>query len=194
MAKVDFRKFTEKIIKEVRLHGHLLLEIVEIVEQHLTFNGGISKEKTWVIMKRKPSVAMLVYDLKAKKVILVEQLRVPVGETLYEIPAGSMEAEENPYCVARIELREEVGINVGELEMIEAGYLSPGGTDELLYLFAVEVDIEKSGVKDGTLTGVVKESEDIRVHVIDLDRFFEMKIEDFKTSYARLWLKNKIGV
>ena len=190
MAKIDFGTFVETVIKTVLVGGHKLLEVVEIEESHMTFKGVMSSVKKWLIMRRKPSVAILVYDLNAKKVVLVEQLRQAVGETMFEIPAGSMEADANPYTVARLELRQEIGASFDGFELIESGYFSPGGTDEFLFLFAVRVDLASSSVIDGSLTGVAKEGEDIRVHVVNFDQFFAMELLDFKTQYARLWLKS----
>ncbi len=190
MAKVDFGTFVENVIKTVSVDGHKLLDVVEIEERHMTFKGVMSDVKKWLIMRRKPSVAILVYDLNAKKVVLVEQLRQSVGQTMFEIPAGSMEADDNPYTVARHELRQEIGANFDGFELVESGYLSPGGSDEMLFFFAVKVDLATSSVIDGSLTGVAKECEDIRVHVVSLDQFFAMELLDFKTQYARLWLKS----
>lgn len=192
MAKIDFGTFVENVIKTVLVGGHKLLEVVEIEESHMTFKGVMSAVKKWLIMRRKPSVAILVYDLNAKKVVLVEQLRQAVGQTMFEIPAGSMEADANPYTVARLELRQEIGANFDGLELIEKGYFSPGGTDEFLFLFAVSVDLASSRVINGSLTGVAKEGEDIRVHVVSFDQFFAMELLDFKTQYARLWLKSSL--
>ncbi|MGW9329385.1 NUDIX domain-containing protein [Bosea sp. NPDC055594] len=54
---------------------------------------------------------------------LVEQYRYPVGGRFWEIPQGSWEnlPEADPLTVARGELREECGLEAGE--MIQAGYL-----------------------------------------------------------------------
>lgn len=54
---------------------------------------------------------------------LVEQYRYPVGGRFWELPQGSWESRPDvePATVARGELREEAGVEAGE--MIEAGYL-----------------------------------------------------------------------
>lgn len=54
---------------------------------------------------------------------LVEQYRYPVGARFWELPQGSWEQapDSDPIDVARGELREEAGIEAGE--MIRAGYL-----------------------------------------------------------------------
>ena len=54
---------------------------------------------------------------------LVEQYRYPVGGRFWELPQGSWESrpDAEPVTVARGELREEAGVEAGE--MIEAGYL-----------------------------------------------------------------------
>jgi ADP-ribose pyrophosphatase len=54
---------------------------------------------------------------------LVEQYRYPVGGRFWELPQGSWESapEADPVSVARGELREECGLEAGE--MIHAGHL-----------------------------------------------------------------------
>lgn len=69
------------------------------------------------------------------EIALVKQFRYPnLTETL-EIPAGKIEAGEDPYETAKRELQEETGIKKFNLE--EFGHIlpSPGFCDEIIYLY-----------------------------------------------------------
>lgn len=67
--------------------------------------------------------------------LLVRQYRYAVGRECLEIPAGKLDAGEDPAEAARRELREETGMECGRL--LELGRLcsSPDVLSEVLYLY-----------------------------------------------------------
>ena len=68
-------------------------------------------------------------------VTLIRQLRPAVGGTLREIPAGRLQAGEDPAeCGAR-EMAEETGLSARELIPLGCFYPSPGVFDEVIHLF-----------------------------------------------------------
>jgi len=65
----------------------------------------------------------------------VSQYRHAAGETLLELPAGTLEEGEKPeFCAAR-ELREETGYAAGKLRQLGAFYVAPGYSNEYMHLF-----------------------------------------------------------
>ncbi len=70
------------------------------------------------------------------EVVLVRQFRYPYKETIYEIPAGKLEKDENPVDAAMRELREECGAVCDELRELGEIYPSPGYTNEIIRLYA----------------------------------------------------------
>lgn len=68
-------------------------------------------------------------------VLLVEQERPAVSQRTLEIPAGLVDAGEDPLAAARRELREETGYEADTLEPLGTIYSSPGFTDETLHLY-----------------------------------------------------------
>lgn len=69
------------------------------------------------------------------RVLLVSQFRKPVEEVLWEIPAGKLEAGEDPWDCARRELEEETGYKCQQLEHLMSFYSSPGFSNEKIYVF-----------------------------------------------------------
>ncbi len=80
------------------------------------------------------SVGIVAID-KDRKIILIRQFRYPVGEVLWEIPAGKLDPGESPLDCARRELEEETSYVAGHLEKIVSFYTSPGFSSEMLHLF-----------------------------------------------------------
>ena len=72
---------------------------------------------------------------KDNKVLMVRQYRYPMGEELLEIPAGKLDAGEDPLECAVRELSEETGCTAGRYVNLGASYPSPGFCKEILYIY-----------------------------------------------------------
>ena len=112
---------------------------------------------------RRPAVGIVAIT-EDDRVILVEQFRVPVEETVIELPAGltgdvAGSEHESLLESAKRELWEETGYEAERWTEIGSGYSSPGLTDEMIVLFLAE-GITKSGHGGGDA------SENITVHEI----------------------------
>lgn len=71
----------------------------------------------------------------AKEVVMVRQYRHPAGRELVEIPAGKIEAGENPEACARRELIEETGYTADSWRCLGRFYSTPGFSSELTHLY-----------------------------------------------------------
>lgn len=69
------------------------------------------------------------------KVIFVRQWRYPAGKALLEIPAGTLEPDEEPLACAGRELAEEIGRRPERLEPLGSFFLAPGYSSERIHLF-----------------------------------------------------------
>jgi 8-oxo-dGTP pyrophosphatase MutT (NUDIX family) len=70
------------------------------------------------------------------QVLLIRQYRHPVGELLWEIPAGLLDVDgESLESAARRELLEETGYLAGELEPLIEFFTTPGGSTEKISIF-----------------------------------------------------------
>ena len=97
-------------------------------------NGHITQRE---IVEHRGAVA-IVPLLNADTVLLIRQYRQAVGETLLEIPAGTLEPDEPPdQCAAR-ELQEETGYQAAHLRHLFSQYLAPGYSQEVLHVYLAE--------------------------------------------------------
>src|SRR6266513_4205984 len=69
------------------------------------------------------------------QVLLIRQYRYAAGGYLYEVPAGRLDAGEDPKTCAARELREETGCTAAAIEHLTTIYTTPGFTDERIHLF-----------------------------------------------------------
>jgi len=69
------------------------------------------------------------------KFVLVRQYREAIGKDLLEIPAGGIEAGEDPAEAVRREMAEETGFEPRKLERMGGFYSAPGFCTEYLHLF-----------------------------------------------------------
>jgi ADP-ribose pyrophosphatase len=82
-----------------------------------------------------PGSVVVVPMASADAVCLVEVVRVAVGETLLELPAGTLDRDEPPLATAARELAEETGYRAGRIEPAGAFWMSPGILRERMHLF-----------------------------------------------------------
>jgi ADP-ribose pyrophosphatase len=68
-------------------------------------------------------------------VLLVRQFRLPAGQALLEVPAGTREKGEDPVACAYRELEEETGYRATDLRPLYTAYLAPGYSSELMYAY-----------------------------------------------------------
>ncbi len=71
-------------------------------------------------------------------IAFVRQYRYAYKEELYEIPAGKLNAGEDPVKAAARELSEETGLIADRLKLLTVLYPTPGYTDEKIYIYEAE--------------------------------------------------------
>ena len=85
-----------------------------------------------------PGAVVILPVLDAERVVLIRNYRFAVGETLWEVPAGTVEPDEDLESCARRELAEETGYTAATWTYRGFLYASPGVLDEKLHLFLAE--------------------------------------------------------
>lgn len=156
----------------------------KLLLSHPRFDGGTMSEFTRELFVRGDATCVLPYDPARDEVVLLEQFRLgAIGRDqspwLLELVAGMNEEGEKPEEVAQREAEEEAGLSFDRLEKICEYLVSPGGTTEMVYLYAGQVSTENAG----GLFGLDHEHEDIRAHVFSAEETFDM-IRDGRVNNA----------
>lgn len=95
------------------------------------------KVKTFEIVHHKEAAVIIPID-KEGRILLIQQWRRAVGEIIIELPAGVLEANEEPIECMNRELREETGFAAKKITPLGGFYTAPGFCDEYLHLFLAE--------------------------------------------------------
>jgi ADP-ribose pyrophosphatase len=139
----------------------------------------LSPEGHWEYVHRvnATGAAIIVAVTAERKLLLVEQYRIPCHVRTIELPAGVIGDEpgsrsESHAEAARRELLEETGYVAGRIEPLDTGPSSAGLTSEVVTLFLAS-DLQKAGVGGGV------HHEDIIVHEVPLENI-------------RAWLEEKV--
>ncbi len=114
------------------------------------------RRTTREIVEHSNCVAIVAIDSE-ENVIMVRQYRSAVAKVLLEIPAGKIEAAEDPSeCVHR-ELREETGYLAKKVEALGGFYAGPGYSTEYLYLYlATGLEPSRETPDSDEIMGVVR--------------------------------------
>jgi ADP-ribose pyrophosphatase len=85
-----------------------------------------------------PGAVVILPVVDQDHICLLRNYRFVIGETLWELPAGTLEPNEALEHAARRELLEETGYGAARWRSLGYLYASPGVLDEKLHLFVAE--------------------------------------------------------
>ncbi len=140
------------------------------------------------IVKHKGS-AVILPVFADKTIALVKQYRHAAGKYLLEIPAGSLDENENPEEGARRELEEEIGVTAKSIEKLTEFYVSPGFLTEKMFVYlATNLTETQQNLEDDEL---------LEIERITFEQSFQMikngEIEDAKTMLSLILAGAKFG-
>ena len=134
---------------------------------------------------RHPGAVVILPLLDDGRVCFVRNFRVAVGETLIELPAGTLEPNEDPAETAIRELAEETGYRAGRMEHQLTFCMSPGILDERMHLYVADQ------LRPGPMA--LEAGEDIQPLLCTWDESLEMvrrgEIRDAKTLVGLLYYR-----
>jgi len=184
-------------IKQERIMYDGFLKIVSANIIHNSFIDGETIECEREVMERGDSVAVVLCEKDTDSLLFTSQFRYAAAKSnggwLLEIPAGSIEENEDPETCVKREVLEELGYLVGDIEYVTKFYSSPGGSTERIFLYYCEVHSSDKIEKGG---GVEGEHEDIQLVRIQEKNIREMiekeEVIDAKSIVGlQWWLINK---
>ncbi|KPF82704.1 hypothetical protein IP70_19760 [alpha proteobacterium AAP38] len=162
---------------DFRHDGFMKFSVMKL--RHERFAGGMTPTIDRDVCYRGHAVTILLYDPKADVLVMVEQFRIgafAAGVTpwVLEFVAGMVKPDEDPADVAIREAGEEAGCVPYNVRLIYSMMPSPGGSTEIVEIFAGLVD--STGI--GGIHGVEEEVEDIRVHLVPAEKAIALMDEN----------------
>lgn len=99
--------------------------------------GAVAASRTRDVIEH-PGSVVVVPMVTPREICLVEVVRVAVGRTLLELPAGTLDRVEPLRDAAARELAEETGYCAGRIEPVASFWMSPGILRERMHLFVAD--------------------------------------------------------
>src|SRR5580692_10812818 len=189
-SKPEAVEVAELLSSEVVLKGSLF----RVLHDKIVEPSGKHNERD--IIRHNGSVVILAIDSsKSKKnpwIVIERQYRHAANQYLWELPAGKLEAGEDPLAGAQRELAEETGYRAKKWRPLVEYYASPGFLGESMKVFLAE----------GLIAGEthLEDDEEIELRLVKLSELLKMieegAILDGKTLtsvllYARLQSRRK---
>lgn len=136
-----------------------------------------------------PGAVVIVPVLPDKRICLIQNFRVAIGQWMLELPAGTREPNEPPIETAARELIEETGFTAGNVTTLCDFFMSPGILNEHMFAFLAE---------DLTAGDAKREAGELIDNVlVTVDEALELirtgAIQDAKTIAALLFYQRFYG-
>lgn len=155
------------------------------LELHHLDNEDTEKRVIREIVAHNGAVTIMPF-LPDGRVMFIRNRRYTVGQILLELPAGTLERNEDPINCAGRELLEETGYLAGRLKSLGNFFTSPGILTEKMFVYAA-YDLEQRHQ-------ALEEGEEIELQPLDLDEAVAMcgrgEIIDGKTIATVLLYHN----
>ncbi len=163
--------------------------IVNLAIERVTLPNGFTTELEII---RHPGAAAVAAIDDRGRVLLVRQYRHAAGGSLWEVPAGTLEPGEEPCVCARRELREEAGVEAGELVRLGSIFTCPGFCDEKIHLFlaASLSEVPRQTERDEVIETVARVP---LQHALDMIGGGEIQDAKSIATLYHAWLRSNAG-
>lgn len=154
--------------RRVRFTGR----VWSVVSDDVEFDGSFVTRDVQIHMG---AVAIIALD-DDDRVLLIRQYRHPVGQYLFEPPAGLIDhPHERPDETARRELAEEAGLEAADWHVLLDIFTSPGGSSEAIRIYLAR---DLSQVEGGRIHTGEAEEADLPQAWIPLDDAVDLVVTD----------------
>ena len=106
--------------------------VFKLVRDNVTLPNGVTLDMDII---RHPGAAAIVALKNDKTVILLRQYRHAMAETIWEVPAGTLNGNESPLECAKRELEEETGFRADKWEKLGVIAPLPAYSDERIHVY-----------------------------------------------------------
>lgn len=178
MADEPPSDFTEhRVASKLVYDGRML----KVREDSVRLPDGASARREWV---QHPGAVIMIPLLDDTTVLMERQFRYPLGRHFLELPAGKIEAGEEPLATAQRELKEECGYTAASWRHLGTTHPCIGYSDERIELYLAR-DLTHVGraLDDGEFLEVVPMAvEEVKRCIRD------GRITDVKVIAGMAWL------
>ena len=163
-----------KLSSEMKFDGKLIKVTYDVAE--------VNGKEAWREVVHHPGASAVVAIDENNRIIMEKQFRYALNDYLLEIPAGKLDAGEDPLVCAKRELEEETGIIASEWISLGTIATSPGFCNEVIHLYVAK------GLYKGEIHWDEDEYVEVERYTFDelLQRIKEEKIKDSKSLSALL--------
>lgn len=163
-----------KLSSEMKFDGKLIKVTYDIAD--------VNGKEAWREVVHHPGASAVVAIDEDNRIIMEKQFRYALNDYLLEIPAGKLDAGEDPLVCAKRELEEETGIIASEWISLGTIATSPGFCNEVIHLYVAK------GLSKGEIHWDEDEYAEVERYTFDelLQRIKEETIKDSKTLSALL--------
>ena len=158
-----------KLSSEMKFDGKLIKVTYDVAE--------VNGKEAWREVVHHPGASAVVAIDEDNRIIMEKQFRYALNDYLLEIPAGKLDAGEDPLVCAKRELEEETGIIASEWISLGTIATSPGFCNEVIHLYVAK------GLSKGEIHWDEDEYVEVERYRFDelLQRIKEEKIKDSKS-------------
>ena len=163
-----------KLSSEMKFDGKLIKVTYDVAE--------VNGKEAWREVVHHPGASAVVAIDEDNRIIMEKQFRYALNDYLLEIPAGKLDAGEDPLVCAKRELEEETGIIASEWISLGTIATSPGFCNEVIHLYVAK------GLSKGEIHWDEDEYVEVERYTFDelLQCIKEEKIKDSKSLSALL--------
>ena len=119
-----------KLSSEMKFDGKLIKVTYDVAE--------VNGKEAWREVVHHPGASAVVAIDEENRIIMEKQFRYALNDYLLEIPAGKLDAGEDPLVCAKRELEEETGIVASEWISLGTIATSPGFCNEVIHLYVAK--------------------------------------------------------
>ena len=118
-----------KINNRSRIHKG---KVFDLISENITLENGTTTDVEFI---EHPGATAIIPFLDNNRIVLLKQYRHALKKYIWEIPAGTLEPDEEIITCARRELIEETGYSGGHWHRLGEMTPVPGYSNERIYLF-----------------------------------------------------------
>jgi len=148
--------------------------VFNLIKENVTLDNGVTTDMEYV---EHPGATAIIPMLNDTRVLLLKQYRHTLKEYIWEIPAGTLNLEEEVLDCAKRELIEETGYSANQWQKLGEITPVPGYSDERIHIY-LATELQQADQN-------LDKDEIIHVHEVEFKEAIEMinkkKIKDAKS-------------